>query len=106
MDNDVVKVVFNSYHMALYYSRLGIPFPRGEDGRVFQQLGLYAFSKERLELFTELPRQSLEKAESVEMLRFVENGFDVQMVHVFDDGLSVDSPKDIKLVEDRINGYN
>ena len=106
MDNDIVKVVFNSYHCAMYYSRLGIPFPRHENGNVYQQLGLYAFSKERLKLFRELPMQSLEKSESVEMLRYLENGYDVQMVHVDDVGLSVDSPKDIKLVEEYLNGNN
>jgi len=106
MDNDVVKVVFNAYNCAMYYSRLGIPFPRHENGTVYQQLGLYAFSKERLKLFGELPMQSLEKSESVEMLRYVENGYDVQMVQVDDVGLSVDSPKDIKLVEDYLNGIN
>jgi CMP-2-keto-3-deoxyoctulosonic acid synthetase len=50
--------------------------------------------------------QSLEKSESVEMLRYLENGYDVQMVHVDDVGLSVDSPKDIKLVEEYLNGNN
>jgi 3-deoxy-manno-octulosonate cytidylyltransferase (CMP-KDO synthetase) len=105
-DNDVVKVVFDSHHCALYYSRLGIPFPRGEVGIDNQQLGLYAFTKERLQEFLSLPMQSLEKAESVEMLRFLEHGYKVLMVHVDDDGLSVDTPKDIKLVEERINAYN
>ena len=106
MDNDVVKVVFDSHHCAMYYSRLGIPFPRGEDVRVHQQLGLYAFTKERLQEFSTLPMQTLERAESVEMLRFLEHGYKVLMVHVDDDGLSVDTPKDIKLVEEVINGYN
>jgi len=67
---------------------------------------LYAFSKERLQEFSTLPMQTLERAESVEMLRFLEHGYKVLMVHVDDDGLSVDTPKDIKLVEERINGYN
>ena len=106
MDNDVVKVVFDSHHCAMYYSRLGIPFPRGEDARVHQQLGLYAFTKERLQEFSKLPMQTLEFAERIEMLRFLEHGYKVLMVHVEDDGLSVDTPKDIKLVEDRINAYN
>jgi 3-deoxy-manno-octulosonate cytidylyltransferase (CMP-KDO synthetase) len=50
--------------------------------------------------------QTLERAERVEMLRFLEHGYKVLMIHVEDDGLSVDTPKDIKLVEDRINAYN
>tara|TARA_B110000091_G_scaffold118939_1_gene128110 strand:- start:668 stop:943 length:276 start_codon:yes stop_codon:yes gene_type:complete len=87
----------------MYYSRLSIPFARNGDGKIHQQLGLYAFSKERLQQFSELPMQTLEKTEKVEMLRYLENGYDVQMVHVDDVGLSVDSPEDIKLVEDYIN---
>jgi len=106
MDNDVVKVVFDTNHCAMYYSRHGIPFPRGVGGACHQQLGLYAFTKERLEQFSSLPMQTLEKAESVEMLRFLEHGHKVLMVYVDDDGLSVDTPKDITLVEERINGYN
>lgn len=102
-DTDVVKVVFNAHHCAMYYSRLSIPFARNGDGKIHQQLGLYAFSKERLQQFSELPMQTLEKTEKVEMLRYLENGYDVQMVHVNDVGLSVDSPEDIKLVEDYIN---
>ena len=95
-DVNVVKAVINSHHCAMYYSRLPIS--------EYQQLGLYAFSKERLKLFRELPMQSLEKSESVEMLRYLENGYDVQMVHVDDVGLSVDTPNDIKLVEEHLNG--
>ena len=106
MDTDVVKVVIDKNYQALYYSRLGIPFGKDENPYVFQQLGLYAFSRAKLQNFRHMIRHPLERAESVEMLRYLEHGFKVQMVLVEDDGLSVDSPKDVKLVEQRINAFN
>ena len=66
---------------------------------VFQQLGLYAFRKNALKKFLSLKPGKLELVEGVEMLRFVENGIKVKMVEVKDDGLSVDTPKDISFIE-------
>jgi len=99
-DNNVVKVVTDSYNNALYYSRLSIPYYQKEESIVKQQLGLYAFNREFLEMFPHLPVRELEKSESVEMLRFVENGFKVKMVEVEDEGYSVDTPDDLKRVEE------
>lgn len=99
-DNNVVKVVTDSYNNALYYSRLSIPYYQKEETIVKQQLGLYAFNREFLEMFPHLPIGELEKSESVEMLRFVENGFKVKMVEVEDEGYSVDTPHDLVIVED------
>lgn len=98
-DNNVVKVVTDSYNNALYYSRLSIPYYQKEETIVKQQLGLYAFNREFLEMFPHLPIGELEKSESVEMLRFVENGFKVKMVEVEDEGYSVDTPHDLVIVE-------
>lgn len=98
-DNNVVKVVTDSYNNALYYSRLSIPYMQKEESVVKQQLGLYAFNREFLEMFPHLPVHELEKSESVEMLRFVENGFKVKMVKVEDEGYSVDTPEDLVIVE-------
>ena len=102
-DRNVVKVVTDSYDNALYYSRLGIPYHQKDATPVKQQLGLYAFDKDFLKLFPTLPVRDLERSESVEMLRFVENGYKVRMVEVNDVGLSVDTPNDIKSVENYLN---
>ena len=59
-----------------------------------------------LELFVELEVGELEKAESVEMLRYIENGFAVKMIEVEDHGLSVDTEDDLKRVEEFLNAYN
>ena len=105
-DTNVVKVVKNKLQMAQYYSRLPIPFVQKEEPVFKQQLGLYCFSRESLERFPKLDIGPLERAESVEMLRFVENGFDVLMVEVEDEGLSVDTVQDLKRVEEFLNAFN
>jgi 3-deoxy-manno-octulosonate cytidylyltransferase (CMP-KDO synthetase) len=68
-------------------------------------MGLYVFNRELLELFNLLKPGEVEKAESVEMLRFIENGYDVKMIEVEDEGLSVDTIEDLKRVEEHINAY-
>ena len=55
-----------------------------------------------LEMFPLLPVGENEKSESVEMFRYIENGFKVRMVLVDDEGLSVDTPKDLQRVEEYI----
>jgi len=99
IDSDVVKVIFNAKSDAIYFSRSPIPFPKNSNNSFFQQLGLYAFRKKSLENFKKLSPGKLELSESVEMLRFLENGFPVKMVKVKDTGLSVDAPKDIQFIE-------
>ena len=99
-DNNVVKVVTDSYNNAIYYSRLSIPYYQKEETIVKQQLGLYAFHREFLHMFPKLPVRDLEKSESVEMLRYVENGYKVHMVKVEDEGYSVDTPDDLVIVEE------
>ena len=59
-----------------------------------------------LELFPELEVGENEKSESIEMLRYLENNYDIKMVEVDDEGLSVDTIEDLKRVEEFINAYN
>lgn len=98
IDKNVVKVAFDKYKHATHFSRLPIS--------EYQQLGLYAFSRDMLEVFPTLPRGEFEQQENVEMFRYVENGFKLKMVEVDDDGLSVDTPNDLKLVELKLGGYH
>ena len=102
-DRNVVKVVCDDSRQAMFYSRLPIPYPKCDDTDVvdyYQQLGLYVFTREGLELFSQLEQRPLEEAEQIEMLRYLEHGYDVQMVEVKDIGLSVDTPEDLKKVEE------
>ena len=105
-DNNVVKVVIDKSDNALYYSRWPIPYNQKENVIPYQQLGLYAFNRSMLQKFLTLPRGTLEKSEGVEMLRYLENGYNIKMVEVEDEGLSVDTPDDLKMVETHLNGYN
>jgi len=95
-DINVVKVAFNKDNYATHFSRLPIS--------PYQQMGLYAFDRDMLSMFLTLTRGEFEKRENVEMFRYVENGHKVKMVEVNDIGLSVDTPDDIKLVEEYLNG--
>ena len=97
-DDTIVKVVFDKNSNALYYSRLAIS--------KFQQIGLYAYTRAMLEAFPRFTVGQLEINESVEMLRYLEHGFEVKMVEVDDEGLSVDTPNDLKLVELKLMGYH
>ena len=97
-DPNVVKVVMDKDNHALYYSRL--PISR------YQQLGLYAYKRGMLDVFPHMDRHENEIEENVEMLRYLENGFNIKMIEVEDEGLSVDTPDDLKLVELKIKSYN
>ena len=103
IDSDVVKVVVDLEENALFYSRSPIPYPKSSNYFFHQQLGLYAFKKNYLQAFLNLPPTPLELVEGVEMLRFLENGHKVRMVKVKDSGFSVDSPKDISYIEQKLN---
>ena len=83
---------------AMHYSRLPIS--------EYQQMGLYAFSRDMLSIFPTLTVGENEDKESVEMLRYLENGYTVKMIKVEDDGLSVDTPDDVKLVELKLGEYH
>lgn len=97
-DKNVVKVTMNNSNHAMHYSRLPIS--------EYQQMGLYAFGRDMLSVFPTLTVGENEKKESVEMLRYLENGYTIKMIKVEDDGLSVDTPDDVKLVELKLGEYH
>ena len=105
-DKNVVKVITDMNSNAIYYSRLPIPYQQKEQTSFKQQLGLYCFDRHMLEIFPNLLVGDNEKAESVEMLRYIENGYAVNMVQVEDEGLSVDTIEDLKKVEEFLNNVH
>lgn len=99
IDSNVVKVICATNGNALAYSRMPIPYPKGSAVTYRRQLGLYAFRRTGLELFSSIKPGPLERAEGVEMLRFVEHGHAVRMVQVHnDEGIPVDTPADLDRV--------
>ncbi|MFC2025028.1 3-deoxy-manno-octulosonate cytidylyltransferase [Chloroflexota bacterium] len=107
-DSTVPKVVVNSKNEAVFLSRLPVPYPKGtSDVRYFKQVCVYGFTSDALRSFCEWPKGSLEKAEDIELLRFIENRMIVQMVEVEQDTVAVDTPADLetvrKIIEDKLS---
>ncbi len=81
-DPNIVKVITDIHGRALYFSRYPIPYDRDSAGigakrTYLRHIGLYAFYKDFLLTFTSLAQSPLEKAEKLEQLRALENGFDI-----------------------------
>ena len=99
---NVVKVVVDSHSEALYFSRSTIPYLRGLQQAewfskqvFFKHIGLYAYRIDILKKIVQLPPGSLEKAESLEQLRWLENGFRIKVVPTVFETVSVDTPEDL-----------
>lgn len=92
-----VKVVLDLNGNALYFSRSPIPYLRDKDYQpdYYQHIGVYAFRKQALMKFPQLPMTPLEKAEKIECLRFLENGIAMKMVVTPYNGVGIDVPEDI-----------
>lgn len=91
-----VKVVTDENNFAMYFSRSPIPYPRDETkAEYFKHIGIYAFRKEALLRFTQLPMNQLEAAEKLENLRFLANGFKVKMVETKELAIGIDTPEDL-----------
>jgi len=105
---NIVKVVFNRKHEALYFSRFAIPFNR--DGKSFsetacyQHLGLYAYRKDFLMKFEQLPKSLLEETEKLEQLRVLEAGYRIRVVETDYETIGVDTPEDLTKVIQMIPG--
>ena len=99
---NAVKVVTDASGRALYFSRAAIPHDRDRTGqpRYFKHLGFYAYRKPALDRFVAMPESSLEKAERLEQLRFLENGIPVTVLETTEDTISVDTEEDLQRVEE------
>lgn len=99
-DPNRVKVVMNSSGSALYFSRSLIPYDRnGIHPRRYLHLGIYAYTRKFLFIFPSLEESVLEKSESLEQLRALENGYGIG-VHIVENSLpGVDTPDDLIRVE-------
>ena len=102
-DPNTVKVVFDDDGNALYFSRHGIPFVRGAEPSqwiqktdYYQHIGIYAYKADTLKAIAQMPAGRLEQAESLEQLRWLENGLKIK-VAVTDIATSygIDTPDDL-----------
>ena len=98
-DPNVVKVVTDRFQNAIYFSRSTIPFVRGPGSApYFKHIGLYVYRRDFLLRYSDLPIGPLEKAECLEQLRALENGFKIRVVETEYESLGVDTPEDLARV--------
>ncbi len=93
-----VKVVVDQNGFALYFSRSVIPYPREKNVgvRYMQHIGIYAFRKQALLDFYNLPMKSLEASEKLEQLRYLEFGKRIKMVETKDKSIGIDTLEDLE----------
>jgi 3-deoxy-manno-octulosonate cytidylyltransferase (CMP-KDO synthetase) len=105
-DPGVVKVVTDPNGMALYFSRSLIPYPRNRTRhfRVFEHVGVYAYTRECLLQLAALPVSPLEEVESLEQLRALENGIRILVVETRSGAhsISVDTQADLERVREAL----
>ncbi|MEI7578255.1 MAG: 3-deoxy-manno-octulosonate cytidylyltransferase [Armatimonadota bacterium] len=90
----IVKVVTDLSGNALYFSRHGIPFPRTDRAQPLKgHIGIYGYRREVLLTYPSWSQTPLELAESLEQLRFMENGVRIRMVEVAPSGPGIDTPE-------------
>lgn len=101
------KIVTDNRGFALYFSRSVIPYIRGKErGEWFgeypflKHLGIYAYRREVLAEVTRLPQSSLEKAESLEQLRWLQNGYRIRVGLTDVETVGIDTPEDLQRAEE------
>ena len=104
------KIVTDNRGFALYFSRRVIPYIRGKERSEWfgeypflKHLGIYAYRREVLKEVTLLPQSSLEKAESLEQLRWLQNGYRIRVGLTDVETVGIDTPEDLKRAEEFLN---
>lgn len=104
------KIVTDLQGFALYFSRSIIPFVRGKEQTEWlksypflKHLGLYAYRREVLHEVTQLPQSPLELAESLEQLRWLENGYRIRVGLTDVETVGIDTPEDLERAEEFLN---
>ncbi len=99
-DPNNVKVVTADSHFALYFSRYPLPYDRAGLGLAqhFKHIGLYAYTRSALALYHSLPQSTLELTESLDQLRFLQNGVPIYVAETPHDTVGVDTEADLQRV--------
>ncbi len=95
---DVVKVVLDDFGNAIYFSRASI----GSRSTALRHIGVYAFRREAITRFVALPQSPLERAESLEQLRGLQQRFKIVVLQTSKPHLGVDRPEDVARVENEL----
>jgi 3-deoxy-manno-octulosonate cytidylyltransferase (CMP-KDO synthetase) len=109
-DMGEVKITLNKQNEALYFSRMVIPYIKGIPQNewhlhhpYFRHVGMYAYRTDVLEAVCKLQPSSLEQAESLEQLRWLENGFKIKCAITTHDSHCIDTPEDVIKVSKLLN---
>lgn len=101
------KIVIDNMGFAMYFSRSVIPYVRGKEESSWlthypflKHLGIYAYRKDVLRQVTQLPQSSLEIAESLEQLRWLQNGFKIKVGTTDVETVGIDTPQDLERAEE------
>ncbi len=104
---NVVKVVMDTNKKALYFSRSPIPYNRTAPKNnwtghhdYFKHVGIYAYRTDVLEKITKLKVSGLEQAESLEQLRWLQNGYSIKVNETQYHSIGIDTPEDLEKVKD------
>ena len=110
-NRNVVKVVLNYRKEAIYFSRSPIPFVRDHEEEhwiqhhtYYKHIGIYAYRSDILDSITKLRPSILEKAESLEQLRWVENGYAIKVTETALESKGIDTPEDIEIALKEMEG--
>ncbi|MDX1629184.1 MAG: 3-deoxy-manno-octulosonate cytidylyltransferase, partial [Fulvivirga sp.] len=103
----VVKVIINKNNEAIYFSRSPLPFLRNAaqnnwvaQHQYYKHIGIYGYRADILKEVTSLPVSSLEKAEALEQLRWIENGYKIVTGFTVYETIGIDTPEDLEKVKD------
>ena len=106
------KVVVNKQMQALYFSRSIIPYQRNKDKKewltgytYYKHIGLYAYRAAVLKEITSLPQSTLELAESLEQLRWLENGYTIKVGISDVETIGIDTPQDLARAEQFLQNW-
>lgn len=101
------KIIVDNMGFAMYFSRSVIPYVRGKEKSSWlthypflKHLGIYAYRKDVLRQVTQLPQSSLEIAESLEQLRWLQNGFKIKVGTTDVETVGIDTPQDLERAEE------
>jgi 3-deoxy-manno-octulosonate cytidylyltransferase (CMP-KDO synthetase) len=109
---NVVRVVTNNRQEAVYFTRATIPYLRNipphewlSNYTFYKHIGMYAYRADILQEITKLEQSSLEKAESLEQLRWVENGYRIKVGITQTETMGIDTPEDLERALTHVRGY-
>ncbi|HVA98061.1 MAG TPA: 3-deoxy-manno-octulosonate cytidylyltransferase [Bacteroidia bacterium] len=99
------KVILNKHNEAIYFSRAAIPFYRGKPMEewlknyfYYKHIGIYAYKKNCLSEISKLAESPLEMAESLEQLRWIENGYKINVAITDLESIAIDTPEDLQKI--------